>query len=85
MLGHKVVLFAIFLFICLLLDVLGLHFCEGFSLAVASGGISSCRPRALPRSSSSCRPAQGRGHVDFSGLGTGAQELWFPGSGAQAQ
>ena len=84
--------FLIIVFIYLLLDMQDLHFCEGFSLAVASGGnlqlhrlISSYRSWSFHCSSISCCPAQVLECVDFNGFGTWAQELWFPGSRAQAQ
>ena len=66
--------------------VLDLHCFEGFSLVVISRGYSLSRSlQALKCDSFFCCGAQALEHSDFSSCGTWVQELWLPGSRAQAQ
>ena len=64
--------------------MLGLGCCAGFSLVVASGTICRHAP-ASHCSGFSCYRAQDLGRSGFSTWSTWAQELWLPGSRAQAQ
>ena len=65
--------------------MLGLCCCAGFSLVVMRGGYSLVVMKGLLIVVTSCCGVQALGHTSFSSCGTWAQELWFPGSRAQAQ
>ena len=62
--------------------VLGLRCCEGFPLAAESRDCSSVAVRGLLIAVISLAAL---GHLGVSNCGTRAQEVWLPGSRAQAQ
>ena len=73
------------LFIYLVLAVLGLHCCTGFSLVVASGGHSPVAVSGFSSRGFSCCDAQALGHTGFRSCCTWAQKSQLQGPGAQAQ
>ena len=67
-----------------ILAVLSLCCCAGFSLVAASGGYPRCAP-ASHCGGFSCGGVQARGRMVLSSCSTWAQQLQFPGSRAPAQ